>query len=1114
MLHFIFGRSGYGKTQYVFDEIKKCIEKGQGDIILMSPEQFSFISEYRLLETLGEAKSAGVQCLSFSRLCNEIRRLYGGEKLPVLSKGGKAVLMKKAIDQVQDTLTLFGNKTQSAAFIGSMLQIYDEMKSCNLNGEEICAAGAEIKKDTLRNKLLDFSKIITAYDALIQNRFLDPADDLTRLYKKLHGRGYFAGKTVFIDGFNGFVAQEYKILEVIIEEAEKVCITLDTDSFGTGDPYDLFAYVNETASILKRIADKRHVPVRCLQLTQNRRARSPEMLLVEKELFSAQPKTSETIPADVHVYSACSITDACEAVSREIKKLLRAGYRAADIAVTMRDKSKYEAILASSFKKHQVPFYQDDRQPIVSQPIIVFTLYLIRCICYSFQSDDILSLLKTGLTDITDDADLHLTENYIFTWSINGAEWKKPFEKSPKGFIQSLSAQDEAVLKRINSVRATVMGPLLKLQKRVKKATPKEICTALFETIKAFHADRHLRALAEVLNQNQSSALAMEQAKTWDILMDILNQIAVALPEEPMALKEFYDLFVLIVNTEDLGEIPTGLDNIQVGQADRIRFDQPKAVFILGANEGEFPQSVSGGGLLTEAERKLLAEHDFKLYSFGEILNLQERYFAYKACSAPSEKLYISYLGNTGRQDAPSEIITGIRTLFPLLKTKKLDYSDGLDLLDTPAAAFELMAGQYQNSDPFYTALKKYFETDSRFKAVQQIAENTPAAITNKATAEALFHKDMLVSASRIEDYYCCPYRYFCKFGLKARPRMKAEINPMERGTLIHYVLEKILSEVGSKDLPKYSKAEIKGMVDACLQAYFEEKMGNPQDLSSRFRYNYRRLSKMIVDVVCRLAQEFSVCDFEAKAFELPIDDAGAVKPAVIPLKDGGTLRIRGSIDRVDVYEKDDQQYVRIVDYKSGAKAFRLCDIVHGLNLQMFIYLLNLCHDRGCSLSGIPAGVLYMHSARSVLSIESKTDYEKQIAGKENESFKMNGIVFTSGDPSVAEAMEHDLNGRFIPVSLNKKGDLTGSLASLEELGLLEQKINALLADMGNALLDGQIAQQPVESKNHSKTCEYCDYASVCSLKRSVPARHFEEVQDQAVLEELRKGSQADAGMD
>ena len=109
------------------------------------------------------------------------------------------------------------------------------------------------------------------------------------------------------------------------------------------------------------------------------------------------------------------------------------------------------------------------------------------------------------------------------------------------------------------------------------------------------------------------------------------------------------------------------------------------------------------------------------------------------------------------------------------------------------------MSGLYDSTDPFFVALRTYFSDEPQYAAVQALAENRTPMIKDTATARKLFGKDMVLSASRIEDYYNCPYRYFCKFGLGAQPRQKAEINPMERGTLIHYVLEKLLSEVGTK---------------------------------------------------------------------------------------------------------------------------------------------------------------------------------------------------------------------------------------------------------------------------------------------------------------------------
>lgn len=112
MLHFILGRAGYGKTEYCFNKIKKLIDDKADNILLITPEQYNFTAEKKLLKMLGEHNIGKVENSSFSRLYNEAVRLYGGSTLPVLSKGAKGVLMKKAIDIVKDELVLFKKKGQ------------------------------------------------------------------------------------------------------------------------------------------------------------------------------------------------------------------------------------------------------------------------------------------------------------------------------------------------------------------------------------------------------------------------------------------------------------------------------------------------------------------------------------------------------------------------------------------------------------------------------------------------------------------------------------------------------------------------------------------------------------------------------------------------------------------------------------------------------------------------------------------------------------------------------------------------------------------------------------------------------------------------------------------
>ena len=86
MLKLVLGRAGSGKTEYVFSSIKRLVEQGEDNILLLTPEQFSFVSEQRLLRDLGESKINCVQNMSFSGLSKDIYNIYGKNPLPLLSK--------------------------------------------------------------------------------------------------------------------------------------------------------------------------------------------------------------------------------------------------------------------------------------------------------------------------------------------------------------------------------------------------------------------------------------------------------------------------------------------------------------------------------------------------------------------------------------------------------------------------------------------------------------------------------------------------------------------------------------------------------------------------------------------------------------------------------------------------------------------------------------------------------------------------------------------------------------------------------------------------------------------------------------------------------------------
>lgn len=1110
MLQLVLGRAGTGKTEYVFQSIKRLIDSGEKNVLLIVPEQFSFVSEKRLLTDLGESKVNEVEYASFSRLVDKILRNTKEDKLPTLSKGAKTVMMKQAIEAVQDQLQLFHKNIFSASFIQSVISLYDEMKSCRVSVEDINAAGENAEKQILSRKLKDIALIIGAYDALIQDEYYDAANDLTRLYHKLLAMDYFEGRIVFIDGFSGFVAQEYKVLEVILRQAKAVYVTFCTDSSQNTDDYDLFSYVNSNVNILKGVAKDMHCPVsEPIMLCGNRRAQNEALKAVEQFAFSSIITPFSEASDAVSLYAAKNITDECDYVSSQISKLLRRGYRAGDITVICRDMEQYEREMRFSFSKYHIPYFDDERQPIQSQPLVMFVSFLLRVLIYSYRSEDIFSMLKTGLTGLEDEA-INDLENYCYLWSINGNAWKRAFTRSTKGFAEEISDNDAARLSAINATREEVIKRLNRFGKACRQATVRMICTAVYHALMDFSCDKGLLALAQELEHNGKSALAKEQGRIWDLLMEILDKLVLVAGDRPCTVKEFYQLFHLMIANEDLGTIPIGLDNVQLGSADRIRCDNPRVVFVVGANEGEFPQSLISAGLLSESDRITLINNHFKLYSYGAALNAQEKYFAYMALCAPREKLYVSY--RSGSEGAgESVMVRDLKAIFPQLAERSYSGELSFDKIESRDNAFELLAARYGDGNVFSASLYDYFSHEAdyaaRLNAVENLTANHDIVIRDTSLATELFHKHMYLSASRIEDYYNCAFRYFCKFGIGAKPRKKAEMDPMQTGTVIHYVLEQIVKTKGSDGLTKLEDSEIALLVNACLSEYLNTKMGDAEQFTPRFKYQFMRLSKMLVSVVMRLRDEFSQSDYEAKAFELTIGDGNggeAVKSRKIILPDGGSIEIKGAIDRVDVYQENGVQYVRVVDYKSGNKEFRLSDILNGINLQMFIYLFTLCRSDN-PLSGIESGVLYMHSARKLFSLERNSG-KKAVDAETNKLYKMKGLVLNDEEHPMAKHMEHDLAGKFIPAKYVKRENrVSGNLASLADLGRLSAKIDALIKEMGVSLHQGQISQNPIDGTNHDKTCDFCDYQDVCKNRAEVTKRAMKELKNDEVLAALKE---------
>ncbi|MBQ4625652.1 MAG: PD-(D/E)XK nuclease family protein [Clostridia bacterium] len=1122
MLYLILSRTGGGKTTHIMNLAEQFANGGRKTTLIV-PEQFSFMSEKIMLGKMGAKAMADIDVMSFTSLGEKLVGKPALHERRRLDDSAKAALMSMALEAVRDKLRLYKKHTGRRSVISEFAALSSEFKQNALSTDSVRLAMAGMEEGLLKMKLSDIVNVLDAYDAMVEGSYFNPDDLLDELCDVLPDSDYFNGRIVFIDSFRGFTAQEFKVIEHMLQKSAAVYVTLCTDNLeNADDETDLFAHTKRTAKKLIDIARKNAVAVAKPQYLSMRnkfnnfppkleRFASAELSALEQELFSPSPNIYEEKCENIVLCKAADIYAECEFVACTAKKLIREkGYRCRDIAVIARNSGDYEAPLSSALRKCGIGVFDDSRQPVDASPVVALVSSAVQIAANGFDTETFMRYLKTGLAGLGTE-EISELENYCYLWQINGKGWLRDWEKNPRGLGVETTEEDVQTLEALNALRIKAAAPLCELRRAFENVKGAEAANAVYSFLEDINAAESIRSLAKKLNKQGESSIALELERLWNVVMDILDSLETLFRDRYITAREFSEAMELMLSAQTVGSLPQGLDEITVGSADRIRIVSPKAVFIVGANSGVFPAAPSSGTALTDNDRRKMSEMGLELSGFGEYKLAEEKLIAYNSFCCASEKLYVCCPERNakGEQLAPSELYIKIKQLFPECIETDASQLNGMYYIEGEALAFEQLAKTRGREDAFSKTLNEYFinqpEYSGRLAALERAAGSRNFAISDKEAAKTLFGKNMFVSASRVESYHKCPFSYFCRYGIKAVPRKIAELDPMQKGNIIHFVLEKLLTDYKGEALLALSRKDIFDYISALMREYLIAKLGG-EEQSERFMYLYNKLAVSVCDVAERLIAELAKSDFEPVDFELQIGSDGDIPPYELDF-DTGKISISGAVDRVDTAVINGRKYIRIVDYKSSGKKFKLSDVMQGLNMQMLIYLFTLWQNGKERYGEVtPAGVLYYAAKSPQMSAERNADRDKLKESMQKDC-RSAGIVLNDCD--VVLAMDRDASGFYIPVDF-KKGKMSGSLISLKQLELLKNKADKILAEMANELHSGNIPALPVSGANYKSVCDYCDYKSVCGFEENIPVYELDDMKDSETLELLEKGAEAD----
>ncbi len=1116
MLTLVLGRAGTGKTSYIMDDFKEKAALGRTHLLYIVPEQYSHDAERQLLRICGDSLSLHGEVLSFSRLCSRVFAETGGSASKLLDDGGRLLLMSRALGAVAGKLQLYGKTEQKEDFLKQLVSISKEFKSACITPGSLESAAA-LAKSPLKEKLYDLSLITGAYDSLFDNESSNPDDRLSRLVQVMGECSIFKGGHVYIDGFSDFTAQETRVIEELLRMNADltVCLTCDSIAFdGLEGGEELFEPSRKTALYLRRLAEDTGISTAIVEKKAETGGKAPALKYLEKELFLYSDARFED-GAAVEVHKAATVATECEYAASKVLELIRSGYRYRDIAVSACDFDSYGPIAENIFEKYDIPVYINKKSAVNQKPPVALIEYAFEIITGGWDHASVFRYLKTGMTGI-EPSDCDALENYVLQWNLKGGIWTREEDWSlpTSGFERDFSGDGEEKLTYINALRRAVTGPVTAFRKALRQAgTYGEKLRALYGFLEAVGLPARIEEKADIFVKSGDIQRGEEYGQLWDIIVKAMDQFNDILGHTACSNAEFLRLWKLLMSQYAIGTIPVSLDRVGLGDLSRQRRRDLKCLIVIGATDDVLPKTGSAGGLLSPGERSALLKLGVAVSGTAEDRLYRELNSIYSSLTLPTDKLIVSWpqTGVGGGDKRPSFIVKRLKAIFTLTEVTGGDFDFRQDAL---RPCFELAATAPNQPDNKNAAVAyEFFNTSElmseKLKKVAKAADLSRGRLTADAAAK-LYGNDLTMSASRVDKFYSCRFVYFLQYGLNAKPRKPAGFDAPTAGTFMHYILEHVTRDIReSGGFHNVSEERCRTLTEQYVGIYVRDVLGQFKDKSSRFIYLFNRLVGDASFVVRDMVRELQNSDFTPIDFELEFSDTGDIPPHLIA-DEASRLKVKGFVDRVDGWENDGKLYLRVVDYKTGKKTFRLSDVWYGMNMQMLIYLFALYKNGSEKYHKqiVPAGVLYA-PARDEIIPASRNAEDADISDLRLKRLKRSGLILS--EAHVVEAMEHGGNKKYLPVRLTKEGALTGdSLAALEQLGSLSSHIDKMLLQIAAGVRKGSIAAEPYFKNENDNACLFCDYKAACrfSEQDGDKRRYLKKLNTDEVWEMIEKGAE------
>ena len=1077
-LRLIYGKSGTGKSEYIFKEISNIMDKEE-KIYVITPEQFSFTAELKLLESANRESVINAEILTFNRMAYRVKSEVGGLTKTNLSAYGKSMIIYDILDKSKKELKLLGKSEKNIELVTRLLT---ELKTHAITIEDLEKIVNNEDDIYLKSKLQDIVCIYKKFENRIENRFLDENDTLTILANQLQYTEMFKNSIIYIDEFVGFTPQEYKVILRLLETAKQINITVCTDSLieSKNKENDIFYTNKKTVSKIINLANTNGIQIDTpVYLEKNYRFKNEELKVLEENLYKTPYNKYSKQVNNINLFLALNPYSEIEQVAKKVVQLVREeGMRYRDISIITRNTDNYASLARAIFDEYDIPVFIDQKKDLSQNILIKYIMAILEVFSKNWDFESVINYIKLGFCDISDE-EVFKVENYARRWGIKYNKW----------YSNDWNAGNEDKID-LNRLRKAIVTPLLEFKKNLEgKRTVKQITKVLYN----FIIENNIREKLTNKAQN-SDEIYKEYVASWNLLMEILDEIVLIFGDEETTFEKYAQTLKIAFNENDLGAIPESSDQVVIGDVSRSRSRKTKVIFIIGLNDGVFPSINKEEGFINDEDRENLKEKGIELAK-TTINNIYEENFnIYKAFTTAEEKLYLSYSSTSSDGGAlkPSTLIYKIKKIFSSIQEQS-DIIKRVDIITNKKATFEALLSNlrdFENGEKInqiWFNIYKIYDKDPEWseklkKAIEaENYTNNPEKIS-KENLEKMYGDTIFTSISRLEQYRKCPFSFYLKYGLNINEKDTFEIQSIDTGTFMHDVIDSFFGKIQDEEINirEVQEKDLERIISEIIEEKLKLNKNYIFSSTAKFKTLTQRLKRVLLKSLKYIVESIQKSDFEVWGHEVEFGKVGQYPAIEVKLENGKKVEITGKIDRVDVLKTSDGQYVRIIDYKSSTKDIDLDEVMAGLQIQLLTYM-----DAVTKIEDfMPAGALYFNLIEPVIKADrttTKEDIEEQI----RKQFKMKGIILA--DINIVKKMDKDLEkgaSNIIPAYIDTQNNLSlkrSSALAQEQFEKLQEYTLKTVKQISKEIFEGIIDIKPYY-KNKKTGCDYCNYKTICQF--------------------------------